>query len=90
MSENLPPSIDLNDDDALSDALADAWVARAAHDPVLLKAAARAAGILKAPSDMTLDELARSQGTDRHTLNRIALRALQRLRHAPQISALKP
>jgi hypothetical protein len=86
----IPPIIDPNDDDALADALADAWVEAAATDPLILKAARRAAGLLKAPADMTLDELARSHGTDRFALNRIARRALARLRHSPQISALKP
>jgi hypothetical protein len=86
----IPLTIDPNDDDALSEALADAWVAAAANDPAILKAARRAAGLLKAPADMTLDELAREQGTDRHTLQRIARKAILRLRFSPMLSHIKP
>ena len=76
------------DDDALAEMLADAWVERAAHDPVLRRLALRAAGIRKAPSDMTSAELAHEHGTDRHALNRIALHALRKLRLSPMVRAL--
>ena len=75
-------------DDALAEALADAWVASAAHDPALRRAALRAAGLTKEPADMTLDELAVCHGSDRHALTRLALRTLRRLRHEPVIQAL--
>ena len=78
------------DDDALAEALADAWVARAATDPALRRLALRAAGLRKAPAEMTQDELARDHGTDRATLNRLALTALKKLRHSPELSALRP
>lgn len=77
------------DDDALAEALADSWVAGAAHDPRLCRLALRAAGLAKEPADMTQDELAAEHGTDRHTLNRLALRALTKLRLAPEIQGLK-
>lgn len=78
------------DDDTLAELIADAFVARAQVDPAIRRAALRAAGLIKAPADMTLDELARAHGTDRYALRRIAATALKRLRHSPQISALKP
>jgi hypothetical protein len=77
------------DDDALAEALADAWVAGAATDPALCSLALRAAGLRKAPAEMTQEELATRWGTDRHTLNRLALRALAKLRHSPEIRSLK-
>ena len=76
------------DDDALADMLADAWVERAAHDPALRRLAMRAAGIRKAPAEMTAAELACEHGTDRHALNRIALHALRKLRLSPIVRAL--
>lgn len=79
-----------DDDDAAAEALADAWVARAATDPALCRIALRAAGRLKAPAEMTQDELAAEYGTDRHTLNRIAARAIQKLRFSPEIQSLNP
>lgn len=84
-----PPHI-IADDEALAEALADAWIERAASDPALCRLALRAAGLRKEPADMTQDELAQAHGTDRHALNRLALRALKKLRHTPEILALKP
>lgn len=78
-----------DDDDALAEAIADAWVARAAADPALRRLALRAAGLRKEPSDMTTDELAREHGTDRHTLNRLATRALTKLRLSPEFQAIR-
>lgn len=90
MPDPLPPCPTPDaDDDALADALADAWVARAATDPALCRLALRAAGLAKEPADMTQDELATEHGTDRHTLNRLALHALAKLRLAPEIRGLK-
>ena len=48
------------DDDALADALADAWVDRAASDPVIRRAALRAAGLMREPDSQS--ELARQCG----------------------------
>jgi hypothetical protein len=76
-------------DDALAEALADAWVERAAHDPALRRLALRAAGLAKEPADMTQEELAAEWHTDRHSLNRLALHALRKLRLSPEISAIK-
>lgn len=78
-----------DDDDALADALADAWIEQAATNPALRRAALRAVGLLKEPADMTTAELAREQGTDRHGLTRIAQRAIKRLRYCPELSHLK-
>lgn len=91
MTTALPttPHIEVADDDALAEALADAWVARAAADPALCRLALRAAGLRKAPADMTQEELAAKWGTDRHTLNRLALHALKKLRLSPEILSLK-
>jgi hypothetical protein len=83
------PQIRDDSDDALAEALADAWVERAAHDPTLRRLALRAAGLRKEPADMTQDELAAAHGTDRHSLNRLALHALRKLRLSPEITALK-
>ena len=85
-----PTTPDHNDDDALAEALADAWIERAAQDPALRRLALRAAGLTKAPADMTQDELATAHGTDRSGLNRLALRALKKLRYSPELSALRP
>jgi hypothetical protein len=74
----------------LAGELADAWVARAEIDPAIRRLALRAVGHLKDPADMTLEELAATHGTDRHTLNRIALKALRKLRFTPEIRDLKP
>lgn len=82
-----PPADD--EDDALAEALADAWVARAAADPALRRLALRAAGLRKEPADMTQEELAADWHTDRHTLNRLALHALQKLRLSPECRALR-
>jgi hypothetical protein len=79
-----------DDDDALAEILADAWVARAATEPALCRLALRAAGLAKAPAEMTPDELAAHWGTDRAALNRLALHALNKLRHAPEIRAIRP
>lgn len=82
----IPPDAD---DDALAEALADSWVAGAAHDPRLCRLALRAAGLAKEPADMTQDELAAEHGTDRHTLNRLALHALNKLRHSPELRTIR-
>ena len=79
-----------DDDDAAAEALADAWVALAENDPVLRRIALRAVGHLKAPADMTQDELAAEWGTDRHALTRIAAKALLKLRFTPEIRSLNP
>ncbi len=78
-----------DEDDALAEALADAWVELAAHDASLRRLALRAAGLRKEPADMTQDELAAAWHTDRHSLNRLALHALRKLRLSPEITALK-
>jgi len=83
-------SSEMVSDDALAEALADAWVARAESDPALRRLALRAAGLAKEPADMTQDELASEWHTDRSALNRLALHALQKLRLSPEISGLKP
>ena len=77
------------DDDAAAELLADAWLAGAETDPRLLKLARRAVGLLKAPAEMTIDELACDHGTDRFVLSRVAQRALQKLRFTPEIRSLK-
>ena len=82
-------SADLVTDDALAEALADAWVARAESDPALRRLALRAAGLSKEPADMTQDELASEWQTDRHALNRLALHALRKLRLSPEITAIR-
>lgn len=84
------PTTAPDDDDALAEILADEWVARAANDPALRRLALRAAGLRKAPAAMTQDELAAEHGTDRAALNRLALHALKKLRHSPELSALRP
>lgn len=76
-------------DDALAEALADAWVARAESDPALRRLALRAAGLRKEPADMTQEELAAEWHTDRSSLNRLALHALRKLRLSPEISAIQ-
>ena len=76
-------------DDALAEALADAWVARAESDPALRRLALRAAGLRKEPADMTQEELAAEWHTDRNSLNRLALHALRKLRLSPEISAIQ-
>ena len=49
-----------DDDDALADALADAWVEQADSNPVIRREALRAAGLM--PEPKTLAELARQCG----------------------------
>jgi hypothetical protein len=85
-----PTTSEPDDDDALADLLADEWVSRAATDPALCRLALRAAGLAKAPAEMTQDELAARWGTDRHSLNRLALTALKKLRLSPEIRAIRP
>ena len=86
----MSPTDHLSDDDALAEAMADEWIARAQSDPSIRRLALRAAGLAKEPADMTADELAREHGTDRHSLNRLALRALRKLRLSPEVRALYP
>lgn len=75
-------------DEALAEALADALVERAATDPAILRLALRAArGTI--PAEMTLDQLAAYHGTDRHALNRIATRALTKLRLSPELQSIR-
>jgi hypothetical protein len=76
------------DDDALADKLADAWIEQAANNPALRRAALRAVGLLKEPADMTVQELAEVHCANRHQLNRIAARALEKLRLSPEIRTL--
>lgn len=85
-----PPTHALTpDDDTLAAALADAVVAGAAHDPALRRLALRAAGKLKHPCDCTADELAEQHGISRFALNRIAARALTKLRLSPELQAIR-
>ena len=86
---NHSPTTANDDDETLAAALADAVVAGAQQDPALRRLALRAIGKLKLPCDCTVDELAAQHGTDRHTLNRIALHALQKLKLHPEIQALR-
>ena len=71
------------DDDALAEALADAWVEKAMQDPVMRKLALRAAGLAKAPAEMTREELAREHGTSLRSLRRTEADALFKLRNHP-------
>lgn len=81
-------------DDEIAEALADAWVERAASDPALRRLALRAAGLRPEPADMTASQLAHEHGVSRRTLRRIEQDALQKLRHHPlcllALSALRP
>jgi hypothetical protein len=84
-----------DDDDAAAEALAAELEARALRDPALCRAILRR---LQAPEpaaykpacDMSVDELAQRQGTDRFTLRRIANKAIHKLRLSPEIRSLKP
>ena len=79
-----------HDDDALAEAIADAWVERAMTDARLRRMALRAAGLLKEPADMTREELAREYGVTERSLRRTAEDALTKLRHHPAaLSALR-
>jgi hypothetical protein len=55
-----------DDDDALADALADAWIEQAAGNPIIRRAALRAAGLLREAD--TQSELARQCGISETTL----------------------
>ena len=79
-----------DDEEALAERLADLWVERALVDPAIRRAALRAVGLIKEPAEMTIEELADSQGTSRRTLNRIANRLLRKLKLNPEIQAMKP
>jgi DNA-directed RNA polymerase sigma subunit (sigma70/sigma32) len=74
---------DLHDDDSLAEALADAWIERAAVDANLRRLALRAAGLRKAPADMTTAELAAEHGITDRRLRQIHDDALLKLRHHP-------
>jgi hypothetical protein len=79
-----PIDIDiLDDDDALAEALADAWIARAAEDPALRRLALRAAGLRPEPAEMTREELAAEHGVQPDTITRTGSDALLKLRHHP-------
>ena len=71
------------DDDAIAEALADAWIARAASDPTLRRLALRAAGLRKAPADMTRSELAQEHGVSVRTLRQDESNALHKLKLHP-------
>lgn len=70
---------DLSDDDALADALADAWVEAAASDPALCRLALRAAGLRPEPAEMTVAQLAAEHGIDRRRIPEIEAAALAKL-----------
>lgn len=72
-----------DDDDALAEAIADAWVARAHQDPALRRLALRAAGLAKTPAEMTPAELAHELAVTERRLRQIQQDALQKLRHHP-------
>lgn len=55
-----------DDDDVLSDELADAWIERAACNPAIRREALRAAGLL--PQPMTIAELALQCGVSKGTV----------------------
>jgi DNA-directed RNA polymerase specialized sigma24 family protein len=74
---------DSTDDDALAEAIADAWVARAAAEPELRRMALYAAGLEKQPADMSARELASKLGVSERSLRRTASDALFKLRHHP-------
>lgn len=57
------------DDDTLADALADAWIERAASDPVIRRAALRAAGLLQETT--TLPEIAQQCGLSESAARRV-------------------
>lgn len=79
-----------HDDDALAEALADAWVERAMTDAALRRLALRAAGLAKPPAEMTRAELAREHGTSLRSLHRLETNVLTKLRHHPAaIAALR-
>ena len=63
------PMPSASDDDALADALADAWIAQAACNPVILREALRAAGLLPDPEELTPAELARQCGVSEGTVS---------------------
>jgi DNA-directed RNA polymerase sigma subunit (sigma70/sigma32) len=77
------PTFHHDDDDALAEAIADAWVERAMTDETLRRMALRAAGLLKHPADMSREELARHYGVSERSLRRTAEDALAKLRHHP-------
>jgi DNA-directed RNA polymerase sigma subunit (sigma70/sigma32) len=72
-----------HDDDSLAEALADAWIERAAVDANLRRLALRAAGLRPTPAEMTAEQLAADLGTSTRTLRRIEADALLKLRHHP-------
>ena len=59
--------IPADDDDALADALADAWIEQAAVNPVIRRAALRAAGLLAEPTSQS--DLARQCGLSESALS---------------------
>ena len=75
---------DDDDDDQLAEALADAWVERAAVDAGLRRLALRAAGLAKEPSEMSSEEMANHLGTSRRSLARLQADILRRLRLDPK------
>jgi DNA-directed RNA polymerase specialized sigma subunit len=80
----MPDPHDSDDDDKLAEAIADAWVERAAHDSNLRRIALIAAGKRQWPADMTTSELARHLGTSRRTISRIESDVIKRLRLDPK------
>jgi DNA-directed RNA polymerase sigma subunit (sigma70/sigma32) len=72
----------LDDDDALAEALADAWIEQAAENPVLRRAALEAVGLLP-QTKPTLEDLAEKYGVKPDTLTRTGNDALLKLRHHP-------
>lgn len=64
-----PATPDLADDDALADALADAWVEAAATNPYHRREALRAAGLLQEPA--TVEDFSRQCGISEATVKHI-------------------
>ena len=77
-----PIDIDIRDDDALAEALADAWIERAAEDPALRRLALEAVGLLP-QTKPTMEDLAAKYGVKPDTLIRQSNDALLKLRHHP-------
>ena len=72
-------------DDELAELVADAWVERAMTDPAIRRAALRAAGLLRRPCEMKLDELAAVMGVTRQRLKQISDCALEKLARKPEV-----
>ena len=75
------------DDDSIAEALADAWVERAAGDPALRRLVLRAAGLIPGPAkptaDMSIAELAAAHDLTERRIRQLQQDALFKLRHNP-------